>query len=45
MINSQIKEKIATTWSKTQQQDFYTLICKKRKQIRALIHRVRNQPH
>lgn len=45
MINNRIKEKIDTTWPKAQQQDFYTLVCKKRKQIRALIHRVRTQPH
>ncbi|MGA1199244.1 MAG: hypothetical protein ACO36I_22345 [Candidatus Latescibacterota bacterium] len=43
MINTELKEKIETTWPKPQQRDFYQLICQKRQQIRTLIQTIRNQ--
>jgi hypothetical protein len=43
MINTQLRDRIAATWSKTQQRDFYKLVDQKRKKIRDLIHRVREQ--
>jgi hypothetical protein len=41
MINRQVEKKITSTWSKTQQNDFYELIRHKREMIRILIRRVR----
>lgn len=41
MINNKLKDKIATAWPKAQQRDFYTLIGKKRQQVRLLIQRLR----